>query len=60
MTARIVTSRINLGPWDVWQAWDDDMGADTSPIGTGRTEAEAIEDLQWMLGEMEAAKEGAR
>jgi hypothetical protein len=60
MTARIVTSRINLGPWDVWQAWASDLGPHASPIGTGRTEAEAIEDLNWMIGEMEAAKEGAR
>lgn len=57
MTAKIITSRIDFGPWDVFQAWDEAMGADTSPIGSGRTEAEAIEDLQWMLGEMEAARE---
>jgi hypothetical protein len=57
MTApRIITSKIDFGPWDVWQAWDDDMGADCSPIGNGRTEAEAIADLEWMLDEMEAAK----
>lgn len=57
MTApRIITSRINLGPWDIYQAWDDRLGADTSPIGTGRTEEEAIEDLTWMLEAMEAAK----
>ena len=28
-----------------WQAHDDRMGADTSPIGHGRTQDEAVEDL---------------
>jgi hypothetical protein len=57
MTApRIITSRLDAGPWVIWQACDDRMGWDASPIGTGRTEAEAIADLEWMLEEMEAAK----
>lgn len=57
MTApRIVTSKIDLAPWDVWQAWDDNLGADTSPIGSGRTEQEAIDDLLRILGEMEGAQ----
>jgi hypothetical protein len=50
---RIITSRVDYGPWDVWQAWDDRLGADCSPIGTGRTEAEAIEDLLEMIDGME-------
>lgn len=41
---RIVTSCIT-GPWTIWQAWDDRLGADTSLIGIGDTEAEAIEDF---------------
>jgi len=28
-----------------WSAWDDDLGADTSPIGRGETEQDAIADL---------------
>ena len=32
-----------------WEAWDDSLGADTSPIGTGATEAEAIDDLMIKL-----------
>lgn len=38
---------------DHWTAHDDRLGADTSPIGTGRTEAEAVEDLKRQLGEMD-------
>lgn len=57
MTApRIVTSSFPT-PWGIhWQAWDDRLGADTSPIGNGATEAEATADLEWMLAEMEEAK----
>lgn len=52
MTApRIVTSVMDAGPYSIWLAWDDRLGADTSPIGDGRTEAEAIEDLQRQLEE---------
>lgn len=47
----IVTSRIDFLPWVIWQAWDDNLGADSSPIGEGRTEAEAIADLMEMLDE---------
>lgn len=36
-----------------WEAWDDDQGTDTSPIGRGATEQEAIDDL---LAQMENAK----
>jgi hypothetical protein len=28
-----------------WLAWDDNLGADTSPYGQGATEQEAIDDL---------------
>lgn len=57
MTApRIVTSSFPT-PWGLhWQAWDDRMGADTSPICNGATEAEAIADLTEMLADMEDAK----
>lgn len=55
MTAhRIVTSRVDMCGYTIWQAWSDDLGADTSPIGDGPTEADAIDDLQWQLDEMEA------
>ena len=36
-----------------WQAWDDRLGADTSPIGTGATEQEAIDDLMAQLEDTE-------
>ena len=36
-----------------WEAHDDRMGADTSPIGRGATEAEAVEDLIAKLEESE-------
>ena len=52
MTARIVTSSFPT-PWgDHHQAWDDRMGADTSPIGNGKTKADAVADLQDMLDDM--------
>ena len=56
MTAapRIVTSRDYLGPYLVWEAWDDRLGADTSPIGRGATEAEAIEDFNRQIEEAAA------
>ena len=50
---RIVTSVIH-GPWTVWQAWDDRLGADTSLIGVGDTEAEAIEDFKRQIEEAAA------
>lgn len=55
MTApRIVTSGFPT-PWGQhYQAWCDRLGADASPIGNGKTEAEAIADLQDMLADMEA------
>lgn len=53
MTARITTSSFPT-PWGQhWQAWDDRLGADTSPIGNGATEAAAIADLNDMLADME-------
>jgi hypothetical protein len=39
-----------------WQAWDDDLGADSSPYGEGPTEQEAIEDLEWQLAELAYAR----
>lgn len=35
-----------------WLAWDDRLGADTSPYGQGATEDEAIEDLMEKLEDM--------
>jgi hypothetical protein len=44
---RIVTE------WDdtarQWAAWDDVLGADTSPVGWGTTQDEAVDDLMWQL-----------
>ncbi len=42
----IKTAMISVLPWSLWQAWDDNKGEDASPIGEGRTEEEAIEDLK--------------
>jgi hypothetical protein len=36
-----------------WTAHDDRLGADGSPYGQGRTEAEAIADLQWKLEDLD-------
>ena len=36
-----------------WEAHDDRLGADTSPIGRGATEAEAVADLLAQLDESE-------
>ena len=56
MSASIITSGFPT-PWGQhWQAWDDRLGADTSPIGNGNTEAAAIADLTVMLAKMEAAQ----
>lgn len=54
MTTRIVTSKIDILPWPIWHAWDDRYGADASPIGEGRTEQEAIDDLLAQIEEQEA------
>ena len=56
MTApRIITSFVTppIPSADHWSAHDDRWGADASPYGYGRTEAEAVEDLEWKLEEME-------
>lgn len=45
---RVVTSYVCPPiPWRDfdWQAWDDCLGADASIIGSGPTEAAAIEDF---------------
>jgi hypothetical protein len=34
-----------------WAAWDDNLGADGSPIGRGSTEQQAINDLTEQLAE---------
>ena len=52
---RIIAERDQLGSFVGWRAHCDDLGADTSPYGYGPTEAEAIDDLQRQLDEMEAA-----
>ena len=36
-----------------WMAWDDRLGADTSPIGRGETEQDAIDDLMAQLEDAE-------
>ena len=39
-------------PWGMmWHAHSDTLGADTSPYGSGKTEAEAREDLAWQIYE---------
>lgn len=48
---RIVTGCHDFGPWPVWEAWDDRLGADASPVGRGATEAEAIEDFRRQIEE---------
>lgn len=53
---RIITEHICVGGWDFWRAHDDDLGADASPYGDGKTEAEAIADLEWQLPTMERAE----
>jgi len=35
----------------MWQAHSDTLGADASPYGNGKTEAEAHEDLEWRIYE---------
>jgi hypothetical protein len=35
-----------------WHAWDDNLGADSSPYGQGATEQEAIDDLLDQLEDM--------
>ena len=34
-----------------WAAWDDNLGADCSPVGRGTTEQQAINDLTEQLAE---------
>ena len=55
MTHRIATAYehppIPVAPF--WRAWSDTLGADCSPYGEGKTEAEAVEDLERQLEEME-------
>jgi hypothetical protein len=34
-----------------WEAWDDDLGTDTSLIGRGATQQEAIDDLMARMGD---------
>jgi len=36
-----------------WIAYDDRLGADTSPYGQGATEQDAIDDLMAQLEDME-------
>ena len=36
-----------------WIAYDDNLGADTSPCGQGATEQEAIDDLMAQLEDVE-------
>ena len=36
-----------------WIAYDDDLGADTSPYGQGATEQEAVDDLMAQLENVE-------
>ena len=52
---RIVTSFVTppTPNADPWQAYDDNLGEDCSPYGTGRTEVEAVEDLMRKLEDAE-------
>lgn len=38
-----------------WRAWDDSLGADTSPYGQGETKQEAIDDLMAQLEDTSCA-----
>lgn len=38
-----------------WVAWDDNLGADCSPIGRGRTKQEALNELTEFLAERNAS-----
>ena len=35
-----------------WVAWDDDKGEDSSPVGRGATEQEALNDFYAQLEEL--------
>ena len=35
-----------------WRAYSDSIGAESSPIGEGKTQKEALEDLRWQLDGM--------
>ena len=37
---------------DHWIAYDDNLGADTSPYGQGATEQEAIDDLMAQIDDV--------
>ena len=52
---RITTSFVQppIPNADHWIAYDDNLGADTSPYGTGATEAEAVDDLKQQLEDMD-------
>ena len=51
---RIITSFVTppIPNADHWIAYDDNLGADTSPYGMGQTEAEAVDDLKQQLEDM--------
>jgi hypothetical protein len=41
-------------PWGMLtRAYSDTLGADTSPYGDGKTQEEAITDLEWRLEELD-------
>lgn len=46
----IKTAQDWFGPWKMWSAWSDRLGADVA-TGHGPTEADAIADLLWQLDE---------
>jgi hypothetical protein len=56
MERKVITSHV-FPPIPIrcfdWCAWFDDLGADDSPYGYGRTEEEAVEDLLENYGEGE-------
>ncbi len=56
MTHRIATTKEHGFFNAFWRAWSDSLGADSSPYGQGNTEAEAIDDLQWQLADLEGVK----
>ena len=52
---RIVTTFVQppIPNADHWIAYDDNLGADSSPYGYGATEHDAIDDLLTQLEDME-------
>ena len=52
MRVRTVQFLTNFSDETYWQAWPADAEVGDGPIGEGRTEAEAIDDLKTQLEDM--------